>query len=79
LQFHLSGIQKVSQDYINQFFTVGQIQMLINDAQQGKLTDNEQKLLCYLGLGPMLKTLEVKPLDQSILEDEIKSLSGNSK
>ena len=53
--------------------------MLINDAQQGKLTDNEQKLLCYLGLGPMLKTLEVKPLDQSILKDEIKSLSGNSK
>ena len=53
--------------------------MLINDAQLGKLTQNEEKLLCYLGLGPMLKTLEITPVDQSILEDEIKSLSGNSK
>lgn len=52
--------------------------MLINDAQQGKLTENEEKLLSYLGLAPMLKSLEIKP-DESILEDEIKSISGNSK
>ena len=70
LNFRLSGIQKVSQDYINQFFTIGQIQNMINDAQAQKLSEKEKSLLAYLGLGSALELLEHRDKECLTEDDE---------
>lgn len=54
INFRKSGIEKVSADYINQFFTVGEIHALIEDLQLNKQSPYEIKLLEHVGLGDLV-------------------------
>ena len=66
----IGGVEQVSSKYVRQFFSIREAKDLVDRVQTNSLTNNEEKLLTYLGLGEVISSL--KQPKQNIVEPIIK-------